>query len=169
MKMKKIFITIVFCLLINLSIFINTEAASNIQLNKSDITIQVGKTYDLKVKGTKKKVKWKTANKKIATVNSKGKVTGEEVGTTTITAKIGKKSLKCKVTVEENKILYANKSSIQIKDKGTVTITFKGEGSVEYDISDPDIISCKWTKKWNNDTTKLNIIGKKNEAVTEGK
>ena len=97
MKKKKIFISIIFCLLINLGMCINIEAASNIKLNKSNITIQVGKTYNLKVKGTKEKAKWKTANKKVATVNSKGKVTGKKVG---ITATVGKKILKCKVTVK---------------------------------------------------------------------
>ena len=81
MKKRKIFVSIIFCLLINISMFINAEAAT-VKLNKTSITVQVGKTYNLKVKGTKKKVKWRTANKKVATVNSKGKITGKKAGKT---------------------------------------------------------------------------------------
>ena len=161
MKKRRIFVSIIFCLLINFSMFINAEAAS-VKLNKTSITVQVGKTYNLKVKGTKSKVKWKTANKKVATVNSKGKVTGKKAGKTTITATVGKKKLKCKVTVKAKKILSVNKTSIQIKNKGSVKVTFKGKGSVYSEVSDSDIISCDWSKKWSGDTTKLNITGKKN-------
>lgn len=161
MKKRKLFVPFIFCLLISLSILMNAEAASSVKLNKTSITIQVGKTYNLKVKGTKKKVKWKTANKKVATVNSKGKVTGKKAGTTTVTAEVGKKTLKCKVIVKKGKILSVNKTSIKIKNKGTIKVTFKGDTTISYDISDPDIISCKWEKGWNGDNTKLFITGKK--------
>ena len=36
----------------------NTQAKAKIKLNKTKISLQRGKTYTLKVKGTKKKVKW---------------------------------------------------------------------------------------------------------------
>lgn len=76
------------------------EAKSKIKLNTTKKTIYKGSTYTLKVKGTKKKVKWTTSNKKVATVNSKGKVTAKKKGTATITAKVGGKKLKCKITVK---------------------------------------------------------------------
>nr|MBP3597883.1 Ig-like domain-containing protein [Eubacterium sp.] len=68
------------------------------KLNKTKLTLKVGKTAKLKVKNTKKKVKWSSSKKKVATVKN-GKVTAKKVGKTTITAKVGKKKLKCKVTV----------------------------------------------------------------------
>ena len=77
----------------------DSEAAS-IKLNKKTATIKVGKTVKLKVKGTKKKVKWSSSKKKVATVSKKGVVKGKKAGKTTITAKVGKKKLKCKVKVE---------------------------------------------------------------------
>ena len=46
------------------------EAAS-VKLNKSKATLIKGRTLQLKVTGTKKTVKWKSSNKKIATVSSK--------------------------------------------------------------------------------------------------
>ena len=51
------------------------------------------------MQGTTKKVTWSSKNKKIATVNSSGKVKAIKVGNTTIVAKVGKKSYSCKVTV----------------------------------------------------------------------
>lgn len=69
-------------------------------LNKTSISLTVGKTYQLKVNGTKRTVTWKYANKKIATVNKSGKVTAKGTGTTTITATVGGKNYTCKVTVK---------------------------------------------------------------------
>ena len=75
--------------------------AATMKLNKKKATIYVGQAVTLKVKGKKKKVKWKSTNKKVAKVNKKGKVTGLKAGKSTIIAKVGKKSLKCKVTVKK--------------------------------------------------------------------
>ena len=44
-------------------------AAPKIQLNKKSITLTRGKSTTLKIKGTKKKAKWSSANKKIAIIN----------------------------------------------------------------------------------------------------
>lgn len=76
-------------------------SAAKVKLNKTKLTLQVKKSYTLKVKGTKKKAKWSSSKKKVATVSSKGKVTAKKVGTATITAKVGRKKYKCKVTVKK--------------------------------------------------------------------
>ena len=77
------------------------STATKVKINKTKVTITEGKTVQLKVTGTKKKVKWSTSKKSVATVTTKGKVTGKKAGTATITAKVGKKTLKCKVTVKK--------------------------------------------------------------------
>ena len=46
------------------------------------------------------KVTYKSSNKKVATVNSKGKITAKKKGTAVITVKSGSKTVKCKVTVK---------------------------------------------------------------------
>ena len=75
--------------------------ASSIKLNKTSLTIYTGKTSTLKVSGTSKKVTWSSSNKKVATVSSKGTVSAKSAGTATITAKVNKKNLRCKVTVKK--------------------------------------------------------------------
>lgn len=77
-----------------------TDAKKTVKLNKSKLTVQTGKTTKLKLQNTKKKVKWSSKNKKVATVNSNGVVKGIAVGKTTIIAKCNKKKYVCKVTVK---------------------------------------------------------------------
>lgn len=74
--------------------------AAKIKLNKKKATIKVGKKVTLKVKGTKKKAKWSSNKKSVATVTQKGVVKGKKAGTAKITAKVAKKKYTCKVTVK---------------------------------------------------------------------
>lgn len=76
-------------------------------LNYSTIYLTKGKSKTLKAtvspsNATKKSVKWSSSNKKIATVNAKGKVIGKKAGSAMITVKAkdgsGKKAI-CKVVV----------------------------------------------------------------------
>lgn len=77
----------------------DTHAASKVKINKTKAAISKGDTLQLRVTGTKKKAKWSSDKKSIATVSSKGKVTGKKTGKATITAKVGGKKYTCKVTV----------------------------------------------------------------------
>lgn len=79
-----------------------TEAKSKVQLNKTKVTVTVGKTTKLKITGTNKKVKWSTSNKNIATVSNNGLVKGVKKGSVNIVAKVNSKGYKCKVTVNSN-------------------------------------------------------------------
>jgi hypothetical protein len=94
------------------------DAKSKIRLNKKKVTVAVGKKVRLKVKGTKKKVKWKSTNKKIAKVSKKGVVKGLKPGACTIKAKVKKKTLKCKITVQKQRVINARKLRNYILKKG---------------------------------------------------
>ena len=93
------FLLIVMCLAVDTT----TVSAAKNKLSKTKITLTQGKKYRLKVKGTKKKVKWSSTKKSVATVNKKGVVTAKKKGTAYIKAKVGKKTYKCKVTVKSKK------------------------------------------------------------------
>lgn len=93
------FLLIVMCLAVDTT----TVSAAKNKLSKTKITLTKGKKYRLKVKGTKKKVKWSSTKKSVATVNKKGVVTAKKKGTAYIKAKVGKKTYKCKITVKSKK------------------------------------------------------------------
>ena len=82
-------------------------SAATVKINKTKVTICTGQTMQLKMVGTKAKPKW-SSNSRNAIVNSAGKVTAKARGTATITAKIGKKSYRCSVTVEAPRISSSN-------------------------------------------------------------
>lgn len=91
------------------SIFPATQvnAATKPKLSKTKITMTVGQSKKLKVKGISKKrakrIKWKSSKKKVVTVTKTGKIKARKAGKATITAKVGKKKLKCKVVVKRKR------------------------------------------------------------------
>lgn len=75
----------------------------NISINLTNIVMRRGQSRQLKITGTTRAVKWKTSNKSVAAVNSKGKITARKSGTATITATVNKKKYSCRVTVSAAK------------------------------------------------------------------
>lgn len=69
---------------------------SYLKLNKTSVSLQVGKSVTLKINGTNLKPAWSSKSPAVATV-SNGKVVAKKAGTTTITAKLGGRSFTCKV------------------------------------------------------------------------
>jgi len=121
---------------------VDAATVKKVKLNKTSVTLYAGKTVQLKVQGTSKKVTWSSGNKKVATVY-KGKVTTKKAGTATITAKVGKKKYTCKVTVKSPylnkkkaylyigqtsklKLTGATIKSYTSKNKAVATVTKKG-------------------------------------------
>lgn len=74
-----------------------TQAAP--RLSKSSVTLTIGKSTTLRVKGTTKKIVWRSTKKSVASVNSKGKVVAKKPGNARICAKFSGKKLFCNVTV----------------------------------------------------------------------
>lgn len=79
------------------------EAATIILIINTDpeYTISPGDKLKLTV-DTDKAVKWSSSNNAIASVSKKGVVTGNDNGSATITAKVGKKKYKCIVSVKND-------------------------------------------------------------------
>ena len=78
-----------------------------LKLSKTKVSLAVGMTASLKLKGldNQKKAKWKSSKKNIATVDKFGLVKAVAPGKTAITAKYKGKTYKCIVTVYENKVV----------------------------------------------------------------
>ena len=73
---------------------------TRVRLNYKSVKLKKGKKVKLQVLNATGKVKWKSSNKKVATVSKKGVVKGKKKGKATITAKLGGKTYKCKVRVK---------------------------------------------------------------------
>ena len=91
----------------------NSYAATAKKAQKITVTakkkkLKVGGTTTLSVKGAHGKVTFRSSNTKVATVNSKGKITAKKVGTATITVKAAATktykatSVKIKITVTKS-------------------------------------------------------------------
>lgn len=72
------------------------------EISKKKVTIESGKTYILKVKGTSRKVVWTSSNRNVVTVKN-GKITGKKPGNTSVIAKVNGSVLKCNIRVTATK------------------------------------------------------------------
>lgn len=96
------------------------DTITSIKLNYSKYTLKVGtaKTFVATVTPStakNSKITWYSSNNKVATVNSKGKVTAKKAGTVTITAKTenGLKAT-CKITVKAKSESTSSSSSSKV-------------------------------------------------------
>lgn len=157
---KRIFASLILAFILTLSIqyilptsqFVKEAEAATVKINKKEITINVDDTYQLKVSGTKSKVKWSSSKKSIAMVSSDGEVTAKKVGKATITATTNGKKYKCKVTVKKLEIsdvyIEANLSNLQLQVNkeycGMLSINGISDNSkVEWSSSDDSIVSLE--------------------------
>jgi hypothetical protein len=89
------------------SFVISENAYAAVKLSNKSLIIGKGAKFSLKVTGTKKKVKWSSTKKSIATVSKKGVVKGKKIGSCYIKAKVAGKTLKCKVAVKKPAVANA--------------------------------------------------------------
>ena len=125
---KKSIITITaVAIMLTLAMPMSAEAASKKapKLNKTKVTLTITKkktkpTVQLKVKNAAgRKVKWTSSNKKVATVSKKGKIVAKKKGVAMITVKVkGSKTLRCKVTVKDNRKAVTKKPAPAPKPDG---------------------------------------------------
>lgn len=109
-----------------------TVKKASVKISPSAVTLYKGQSKALKasVSGPGKKVTWKSSNKSIATVSSKGRVTAKKKGTVTISATANGVTAKCKVSVK-NPTIRLNRSSVilNISDTFALKATVKGKST----------------------------------------
>lgn len=111
-------------------------SATSVKLNKTKVSIDVGATVKLKLKGAAGTIKWASDNKKIAKVSKKGVVTGVSNGTANITATFFGKKYTCAVTVTKIKLNY---SKYELKEGESFELKFKGSISAKYRVVNENI------------------------------
>lgn len=161
--MKKL-LSILLILVICIGLVPNTASAA-VKINKEKITICIGDKYTLKVTGTQKYVMWKSSNRKIAKVSSKGVVTGVGKGSTTITATVGaggnNKKYTCKVTVKPRLSASNTDITCMLDEYEEITINFKKPKEGEYLVCNQKgdgIVKAEWDE--NSEDYIIRIIPK---------
>ena len=76
-----------------------TGGATALSLNREDMTMPAGTTFQLKVSGTSSAVTWSIADTSIATIDADGTVHFVKKGTTTASASVDGQTLQCIVRV----------------------------------------------------------------------
>lgn len=100
------------------------DAKSKVKLNITKATLSIGGSINLKLLNNKKKVTWKSSNKKVASVTKKGKVKAKKKGKASIVARVGKKKYTCKVTVGKvSKKSTSKKNTRNVKKTAVPTAT----------------------------------------------
>ena len=133
-----------------------------VSLIPSSLTLKKGKTSTLKPASSWKNVKYSTSNKKIVTVNKKGKVKGISAGTAKITVKSGSKRAVCTITVPGTTAIKNIKSSINVKKGKSTTLKPK----LSY-AGSPDTVTYKSSNKKIAIVSKYGkITGKKKGTAT---
>lgn len=97
----------------------NTKAAVKIMYGKK-LTLSVGKSDTIAVK--QKGATFTSSNKKVATVNKKGKVKAKKTGTCKITVKVGSSKKKATITVVPANVTI---SSVALASTNSAKVTWK--------------------------------------------
>lgn len=129
----------------------NVHAASIKYTNvKKTYNTYVKDSTQLKVKITNKKyktrkIKWKSSNKKVVYVNSKGKIVGKRAGTAKITATISKTNKKVTCRIRVKKRVLVKKVSFATLSGKTVAVGRKRTLRLNYAPTNATHAKFKWT------------------------
>ena len=150
-------------------------AAKKVSLKAYNKKVYAGRSGKIKVKSTRgAKLSYKTSNKKIATVNSRGVVTGKKAGTVkiTITAKKSKyKTVKKTITVKvvkQNQKITARNQTLTTGQRKNLGV--KAKTGLTYKSSNPKVVTVD--KKGNlkalkTGTAKITIYAKASGAYNK--
>ncbi|MCR5685930.1 MAG: Ig-like domain-containing protein [Lachnospiraceae bacterium] len=104
--------------------------AATVRINTSKKTLYAGKTFKLKIRGSKDTFYWSSSNKKVARVDKKtGLLTAVSGGEAVVTAKGESGTFECRVTVKEPQ-LNPERATMWIGE--SVKIKLKGATAVDY-------------------------------------
>ena len=121
MKNTKRFLNLIllFVMMLSLSVWAKTAP----KLNKHEMTLIKGQTFQMKTTGTKERPKWSSDDKSIAVISKNGLVKAKAKGKTAVFAKFKDHTLFAVITVETPK-LSKTKATVKVGKK--LTLKLKG-------------------------------------------
>lgn len=138
--MKRIRFVFAFVLILSIAAFsailftkeINkAQAAGNIYINDSSITLEVDHYKTIRVHGTTSRIYWSSGNSRVASVSGSGKVFANAPGSTTITASVAGRKITCRVNV-----IAVNKKVLTLPTGNTFALKITGAKSTPIWSSD---------------------------------
>lgn len=141
--------------------FLIQQAKAEAKISQTKATVTAGFTTKLSVTGAKVK-SWSSSKKTVATVDSKGKVTGKKAGKATISAKLDNgKTVKCTVTVKANKYSFSKPTTSDVSAGDAVMSVY----SMSYDAKGNLVIKARYV---NNSSYKAVALEKIKITVKDG-
>lgn len=152
------------------TVTVKSVKITKIKLNRTSLTLNYGKTYTLKAtispsNATKKKVTWKSSNKKVVTVDANGKIKAVGAGKAYVTCKPADggngKGAVCLVEVKKIDVMgiLLDQTNISM-DRGA---TYKLKATVL-----PDTASTK-KLKWTSSDTKVATVDSNGKITAKGR
>lgn len=158
-------------------------AASKAKLTKTKVSVNTGASVKLSVKNAHKKVKWSISGKKCVTIKKKtGKYrqtimlkAGTKAGSCWIKAKVGKKTLKCKVTVKkrpaapgpaEPEVLQLSDSSVDLSSGYTFAPAVDTGSDADFDRAYTDFAVRLLQATLAEDTAPGNVLISPDSVIT---
>ena len=130
-----------------------------VQMNKKNVALTPGNTTQLTLWGANDSVKWKSSNKRIATVSDKGLVTAVSNGKATITATFNGKKITSNITV-----VGINHDSIVLEYDPKFSATRDGFG----DVKTLAITGTNDKVTWSSSNTKVATVNSKGRVTAKG-
>ena len=142
---RLLYLIMLFAIILSL----NVNAKAGINLNRFEITLIKGQTFQMKTTGTKEKPKWSSDDNGIAVISKNGLVKAKSKGVTAVFAKFKERTLFAVITVETPK-LSRTKATVKVGKK----LTLKLKGNTQ-------------KVKWSSSNTKIAKVSSK--GVVTGK
>ena len=120
------------------TLYAHWKAETILKLNKTELTLYVGRSYQLSVSvdGKGSRQKWSSSNSKVVSVNSSGRVKAKKAGTAKITVKVNGVSKTCIVRVRTPKkkvtLTKCNITNIYAKKQKQIILTWKKVSKATY-------------------------------------
>lgn len=107
------------------------DATAKMTISKTRAELAAGSSTTLKLNNNKKKITWSSSNKKVATVNANGKVTGKSKGVCTIQGKVGSRIFYCTLNVGSPVDKSKEKTSAEVQKQIEKAMANKGLRTVK--------------------------------------
>ena len=127
-------------------------------ISQKKVTITAGKSCQLRLSGTTRKVRWSSNRTAIALVSSTGTITGRKAGQAVITATVGSRKYNCTVTVKKAQAPGSKNKPVTKVSLNTGKVTIKKGGETELKATVTPSNATNKGITWSSSNTKIATV-----------